>query len=252
MRMSTAAGITSFIALAMLGARASAIETAMPQTPQLQVAATPGTTPAGVLPTMRTDLSKEGWCIATEDSSTPTDADQAEIAAHQACLETLIPARPVPVLQTPGSFLVGYAIGKSSQFVYGPQVGVGAAVLFPLHRPSLKYRLAPAPSGARTWTFSYPDQMRLAADLAFSLSANLAGFTFPNASQAGGATGATATTQQAFNIGMYLAPQIGWEWWDGTAKRVMFSLGILAGYLNTQATGSAFIVGLQPGLVAQF
>lgn len=32
----------------------------------------------------------------------------------------------------------------------------------------------------------------------------------------------------------------------------MFSLGVMAGYINTDATGAAFAVGLQPGLVAQF
>ncbi len=211
----------------------------------------------GIGPQMPTEVTKEGWCVATATPATSTDPSQAEAAAHAACRDTLIPKRPVPLLQTPGSFFVGYAVGsKGSQFVYGPQVGIGAAVLFPLRRPSLQWRIAPAlgAEGAdRAWTFSLPSEMSFAADLAISLTANLASFTFPNAASATGAPSATTgTTQPTFNAAFYMAPQVGWEWWDETAKRVMFSVGVMAGYINTQATGAAFAVGLQPGLVAQF
>jgi hypothetical protein len=211
----------------------------------------------GIAPQMPTEVTKEGWCVATATPATPTDPGQAEVAAHRACLDTLIPKRPVPLLQTPGSFFVGYAVGsKASQFVYGPQVGIGAAVLFPLRRPSLQWRLAPAlgADGAdRAWTFSLPSEMSIAADLAVSLTANLASFTFPNAPSGTTASSATTgATEPTFNAAFYVAPQVGWEWWDETAKRVMFSVGVMAGYINTQATGAAFAVGLQPGLVAQF
>jgi hypothetical protein len=155
---------------------------------------------AGVSPTMPTEITKEGWCVATANTESPSDATEAQQAAHQACLDTLIHRRPVPLVQTPGSFFVGYVWGeKSKQFVYGPQVGLGVAVLFPLHRPRLKYQLAPATSAtgtARKWQFSLPTDMAFAADIAVSLNANLASFTFPNAPSETDSTD-TGTTQEA-------------------------------------------------------
>ena len=206
---------------------------------------------------MGTGLDKNGGCVATTDQFSPPDYASAENAAHMACLNTLIPKRPVPVLQTPGSFFAGYAWGsKSKQFIYGPQVGVGAAILVPLHRPSLVLtavnfdRNNPVIPTGSTFTFKLPDSMTFAAALAFSLNANLAAFTFPNAPASVTTSG---TTQASVNVGIYVAPQLGWEWWDTTgAKSVMFSLGVLAGYINTDATGGAFTIGIQPGLVAQF
>ena len=160
-----------------------------------------GATLPGITPQMPTEVTKEGWCVATATPSTPPDPSQAEVMAHGACLDTLIPKRPVPLLQTPGSFFVGYAVGsKSSQFVYGPQVGIGAAVLFPVRRPALQWRIAPAQGAdgaARAWTFSLPSEMSFAADLAISLTANLASFTFPNAPSgtASATTGASGGTR---------------------------------------------------------
>jgi hypothetical protein len=57
---------------------------------------------------------------------------------------------------------------------------------------------------------------------------------------------------EAFNASLYVAPQFGWAWWDGGAKRVMFSVGVMSGYINTEATGKGIVLGIQPGLVAQF
>jgi hypothetical protein len=92
--------------------------------------------------------------------------------------------------------------------------------------------------------------MTWATDIAVLLDANFASFTFPNTPSASSDVG---TTQQTFNVGVYVAPQFGWEWWDnGNAKSVIFFLGIAAGYINTTATGPAFALGVQPGLAAQF
>jgi hypothetical protein len=204
---------------------------------------------------MGTTNPSTGVCVATTDVFSPLKYNDAEIAAHQACLDTLEPSRPVPVVQTPGSFFVGYAIGKSSQFVYGPQIGIGAAIIFPLHRPSL-ILTATSVTGTNpvkpgdTFQFKLPDAMTWATDITVSLDANFAAFTFPNSSDP---TASGSSAQQAFNVGLYVAPQFGWEWWDnGNARSVMFSLGILAGYINTKATGPACALGFQPGLAAQF
>lgn len=231
----------------------AAVVNVLSDAPKAQLA-TPGG--PGVTPRMGTSLAADGSCVATTDGWTPGTYGAAEVAAHQACLDTLLPKRPVPVLQTPGSFFVGYAWGgNSKQWVYGPQVGVGGAVLIPWRRPSLKLKATSASGGGdvpagTTFTFTLPSDMSFAAALAISFNANLAAFTFPNAAAS---TTAQGTTQQGFNAGVYAAPQVGWMWWDGgNAKSVMFSLGIMAGYIKTDATGSAFAIGLQPGLVAQF
>lgn len=211
----------------------------------------------GVTPSMGTTISDTGGCIAKTDQFTPTDYASAEIAAHAACLDTLIPKRIVPVLQTPGSFFIGVAINKSPQFVYGPQVGAGVALLFPLHRPVLTPSAfsavpgAPVPVGS-TFAFELPSAMTFASSLAVSLTANFAAFTFPNAPTTFAATG---TTQTGFNAGFYVAPQFGWEWWDKVTHKtssVMFSLGFMAGYIRTDATGGALALGVQPALAAQF
>ena len=61
------------------------------------------------------------------------------------------------------------------------------------------------------------------------------------------------TTQATFNAGVYVAPEIGVTWWDnGDVKSVMLSVGIMAGYINTDATGAAFVLGVQLGLIAKF
>jgi hypothetical protein len=206
---------------------------------------------------MGTQLGQNGTCVATTDANSPKTYNEGENAAHEACLDTLLPKRPIPLVQTPGAFFVGYAWGSSSkQFVYGPQVGIGAAILFPLHRPSLTLEATTAPPNtalpaSSTFTFSLPKDMTCASALAVSLNADFASFTFPNATTA--QVGTSGSTQQTFNVGIYLGPQFGWQWWEaGSVKSVMFSLGLLAGYINTQATGAAFVLGIQPGLVAQF
>jgi hypothetical protein len=232
---------------------AMAVVAAAPDAPEPQPASAAAAAP-GVIPTMGTQIGKDGSCVATTDRFSPTDYASTQSAAHAACLDTLIPSRPVPVLQTPGSFFAGYAWGKSNQWIYGPQVGLGAALLIPLHRPSLKLTAITAGPGAQVpegsqFTYTLPPAMTFASSLAVSLNANLAAFSFPNAPSSVTSSG---TTQTAFNAGFYLAPQFGWEWWNGTAQSVMFSIGVVAGYINTVATGSAFALGIQPGIVAQF
>lgn len=197
-------------------------------------------------PSDGTTVDGAGRCVTTNDTWNEGDG-------RAKCLNKLIKRVPSPLLQTPGAFFVGYAWGsKSKQFVYGPQVGIGAAILFPVRRPVLKYLGQldyDALQAGRV--FVLPEDMSFTLDLAVSLNANLAAFTFPNASDAD--TGDAGDTQQAFNAGVYLAPQFGGVWWaDGAQKRVAFALGILAGYLNTEATGGAFVLGLQPALIAQF
>lgn len=256
-RLSFGILITSTMVLPPSGARAQL--TTLAHAPEPAPAGHAG---VGVLPRMPTELTKEGWCAAEANGTTPSDPLQAQMAAHKACLDTLIPKRPVPVLQTPGSFFAGYAWGsKSNQFVYGPQVGIGAAVLVPLRRPSLKYILAPsvgASGTARRWVFALPPDMTFAADIVVSLSANLAAFRFPNADVATPddtprpSEAADGKSQHGVNTSLYFGPQAGWQWWDGGAKRVMFSLGLMAGHIDTAATGSAFVLGVQPGVVAQF
>jgi hypothetical protein len=199
----------------------------------------------------------------------PAGADDAgnavykdvEVFAFAACEDTLIPRRITPVTQTPGTFFLGWAWGaktpKSGTFVYGPQVGVETAFLLPIRRPEVVYVSTNSLNGNargvdRTWSYATPKSIQLrnySFSLAFSLNANLAAFSFPNAAGPSG----TASNQPGFNAGAMIGPQLGWQWWEGgTPKSVMFSFGVLFGYLNTSATGSGFAVGLQPGLVAQF
>jgi hypothetical protein len=234
---------------------ARAVVSAASDVPSAQLAAV-APAPPGVLPTMATTNPTNVTCVATTDQFTPPTYADAEKAAASACQKSLDPSRPVPVIQTPGSFFAGYAFGKSSQFVYGPQVGIGAAILFPLHQPSLTLTATtvnPATPviAAQTFSFALPTSMTWSTDLAVSLDANFASFTFPNS---GTASASGSGAQQTFNVGIFLAPQFGWQWWDssGSVKSVMFSLGVLAGYINTTATGPAFALGVQPGLAAQF
>jgi len=246
--------VATSVVILVVSSSAFAVITGVGDAPERQPSATTPSVP-GVIPPMQTDIDKNGECVATTDANSPSDYNSAEIAAHASCLNTLIPKRPVPFLQTPGNFFVGYIWGKkSSQVVYGPQIGFGAAILFPLHRPNLLLKTisagpaGPIPPGSH-FTFKLPDSMTWTTAIAVSFDANLAAFTFPNASTADTASG---KTQSAFNAGLAIAPQFGWEWWDGGAKSVMVSMGVLLGYVNTDATGAGFTIGVQPGIVAQF
>jgi len=187
---------------------------------------------------LSTDLTEDGGCrVKTRDEDKGRDA----------CKERLLPRRPIPVLETPGSFFVGYAWGKKSkQFVYGPQVGLSGSILIPIRRPRLER--GPDPS-ADEMLFHPPRSMSFTFDFALSLNANLAGFTFPYDEG-----NSSTNTQAGFNAGIYLGPQLGGAWWsdDGRGHRVAIVLGLLFGYLNTEATGSGVVLGFQPGLVAQF
>jgi hypothetical protein len=60
-------------------------------------------------------------------------------------------------------------------------------------------------------------------------------------------------TELGFSAGVFLAPQFGIAWYDHKVeKRVMLSLGIVGGYLNTETLGNAFLLGFQPAIAAQF
>lgn len=201
-----------------------------------------GTSPPGAL---QTELTGDGWCQVTTTS---------EGLGRAACRDRLLPRRPIIALETPGAFFVGYAFGKNSQLVYGPQVGVAGAILFPIRRPFLE--LGPSVDGKLQ--FRLPTSMSFTFDLAASISVNLASFTFPNSASQPQTDievdlGSGGATEPTFNAGLYLAPQIGAAWWeDGKGRRVALALGLVLGYINTQATGPAFVLGGQPAIVAQF
>jgi hypothetical protein len=240
-------GMIAFFAVSLVTADAHA------QVTQSAVSTVSAESESREHPRPQTHVDDNGYCVVD-------NASLSDDVARQACTDLLIPRRPVLSLQTPGAFFVGYAWGtKSSQFVYGPQVGIGGAVVFPLVRPSLIFQ--EGPSGDHGQTFSLPDQFSFTLDLAASLNANLGSFTIPNAPGSSGMMptssppppAASGTTQQAFNASIYIAPQIGGVWWDdGRERRVGLSLGLVAGYINTDATGAGFVLGFQPALVAQF
>lgn len=194
------------------------------------------------LPTV---IDEQGQCQVDVSS---VDSSIAEGRGRYTCVNALMPRQPSPVLATPGAFFVGYAWGsKSRQFVYGPQVGVSGAVEIPIRRPWLERM----PDAGGKMVFRRPHSMSFTFDLALSLNVNFASFTFPN--QATSAD-TPSKTHQTFNAGAYVAPEVGWAWWtdDGRSHRIALALGVMGGLIDTDATGTAFALGFQPALVAQF
>lgn len=167
-------------------------------------------------------------------------------ATRSACLDALIPRTARFSIETPGAFFVGYAVGKNSQAVYGPAVGIMGAIGVPLVRPSLEWR---RPQTGPDY-FRLPQGLSFTMDFVFSFGVNLGAFIFPNAPMS-----PSGQTQAGLNLGGYAALQLGaasFAEGSTTPRRFAISLGVLAGYINTDATGSAFVIGFQPALVVNF
>lgn len=167
--------------------------------------------------------------------------------ARRVCLDRLLPRNPTAITLTPGAFMIGYAWGfRSKQFLYGPQVAISTAYQIPIRRPLLDTLKADASS----YTFGLPTSATWTVDLVVSLNTALGSYSFPNADSS-----KDPTTQQTYNIGGYIAGELGWRWWSDdlrTAHRWAVSMGLMAGMIDTSVTGRAFALGVQPSIVAQF
>lgn len=210
---------------------------------------------AGVANASATDIDTDTTGECKLDATAFKDQDGTnkvdEKRRQELCKNLLLPRRATSVTVTPGAFFLGYAWGsKSNQFVYGPQVSVSAAYQVPFHRPNLDK--VDDPTGKQL-IYALPTSMSYTFDMVFSFQTALAAFTFPNASSS--TLGNSGSTQQGYNIGVYVAPELGWQWWSDdrkTPSKLVFTIGIMAGLINTTATGSAFALGLQPAISTQF
>jgi hypothetical protein len=184
-------------------------------------------------------------CTVPAFSGEKKDYDKEIATGAAACLKALFPTVPIVLVGTPGAFFIGRVWGSSTQWVYGPQVGVSGVIQIPLVRPGLDL----VGVDDKKWSYQLPREMSFVLSLDVSLSANLAAFSFPQGTTASG----TSTTQSTPNIGVYIGPEFGWRWWNekGNGGYFGFQLGLLAGYVDTQATGSGFALGIQPAIVFQ-
>jgi len=164
--------------------------------------------------------------------------------AEEECRRLLLPRRPVISVQTPGSFIIGKAWGKDGNaVVFGPAVGLGVTVGYPLVTSSLQ-----KVSGNNGLAWQLPTDAQFVANMNFALSGNLVGLTIDVDDET------VDDSQMGFTAGAFVGPEFGLAWFDGNAaQRTVLAIGVVGAYLGqVDGLGPAFLLGVQPSLIVDF